>query len=186
MHLGIDIPAVSSRDDGTREPAWLVRPRRIEDPDLVVPEIDHQFHAPARQYARAGVKWSVRVEPHSLDETAERCRDRLAIIEVDDVRVRGRKDVVTVHTVLGESDLIELSWFPAFRSAFMEMRAHYRQGEWDRAGSALETCRMHNSDPRLESLIGTYDRRITAMKGRSPLENWNGVFADARRSAPGV
>ena len=119
-------------------------------------------------------------------ETAERCRDRLAIIEVDDVRVRGRKDVVTVHTVLGESDLIEQSWFRAFRSAFMEMRAHYRQGEWDRAGSALETCRMHNSDPRLESLIGTYDRRITAMKGRSPLENWNGVFADARRSAPGM
>ena len=118
--------------------------------------------------------------------TAERCRDRLAIIEVDDVRVRGRRDVVTIHTVLGGPAYRQQSGFTVFQTAFTEMRAHYRRCEWDRAISAHESCRMHSGDdPRLDRLLDIYASRIAILKGRSPPKEWHGVYSDAFGSPPG-
>lgn len=116
-------------------------------------------------------------------DTAERCGDRLAIIEVDDVRVKGRKHAVAIHTVLGGPDLLGELQFCAFRTAFAEMRDHYRRAEWDSAMRALETSRMHNRDPRLEKLLDIYADRIPKLKGRSPLEQWDGVFSDGYSTA---
>ena len=118
-------------------------------------------------------------------ETAARCRGELATIDIDDVRVRGRLDAVTVHSVFGGSDLLRDARFRAFRTAFVDMRAHYGRGEWDRALAALEVSQKHSNDPRLDRLLDLYARRITTLVSRSPLKGWNGVFSDALQPAAG-
>jgi adenylate cyclase len=111
-------------------------------------------------------------------ETAARCQDALAIVAIDDVRVRGRKHAVTVHTILGGSDLLRDPEFRSFRSAFESMRAHYRRGEWKQAMNALETSRQHYTNPRIYRLLDIYESRIAALKRHSTLHRWNGVFSD--------
>ncbi len=111
-------------------------------------------------------------------ETAARCQDALAIVAIDDVRVRGRKHAVTVHTILGGSDLLSDPEFRSFRSAFETMRVHYRRGEWKHAMNALETSRQHYVNPRIYRLLDIYELRIAGLKRHSSLHGWNGVFSD--------
>ena len=111
-------------------------------------------------------------------ETAARCQDALAIVAVDDVRVKGRKHAVTVHTVLGGPELLRDPKFRSFRTAFETMRAHYLRGEWIEAMNALEASRQHYDDPRIYRLLDIYASRIATLKRRSSLEGWTGVFSD--------
>ena len=48
-----------------------------------------------------------------------------AMIEIDSVRVKGKRDAATVYTLLGGPDLLRQNHFRAFRGAFLEMREHY-------------------------------------------------------------
>lgn len=111
-------------------------------------------------------------------ETAARCQNTLPIISVDDVRVRGRKHAVTLHTLVGQPDLSQDPNFRSFRAAFETMRAHYRHGEWKQAMNALEAAHRHYDNPRISRLLEIYAWRIAQLKRRSSLEGWNGIFSD--------
>jgi len=116
-------------------------------------------------------------------ETAARCRNALATLDIDDVRVRGRKEKVTIHALLGGAELLRDPQFRAYQSEFIEMRNCYRQANWDRAMGALERCRIHAMDPRLMRLTEIYAHRLSVLKESSP-QNWNGVLGDSHRSIP--
>jgi adenylate cyclase len=110
-------------------------------------------------------------------ETARRCWEKLALVEVDDVRVRGKADVVTIFTLLGGPDLLRQSHFRAFRGAFIEMREYYRRGEWQEARLSLERSRRNNENAQMTKVLDLYASRLATLEAGPAIANWDGVYS---------
>jgi adenylate cyclase len=110
-------------------------------------------------------------------ETARLCSEKFAMVEIDSVRVKGKRDVVTIHTLLGGEDLRRANHFRAFRGAFLEMREHYARGDWKAARQALDLSRRNNELEQFRKVLDIYDRRLTKFEAMPPASNWDGVFA---------
>lgn len=109
-------------------------------------------------------------------ETARQCGNRLAVLEVDQVRVKGRQGIETIFTLLGGSEIAAERNFRLFRGAFIEMLTHYRHRNWNEAKRALDHCRRTNERPRLDRLIEIYASRIDHFVENPPPADWDGVY----------
>ncbi len=109
-------------------------------------------------------------------ETARRCAGKLAIVEVDRVRVKGKKDAETVYTVLGGPDVAQQESFLTFRSTFQAMLAHYRAKDWPQALALLDGCRGIGGMDRLDKLLNLYASRLAGFADNPPPADWDGVF----------
>jgi adenylate cyclase len=115
-------------------------------------------------------------------ETARQCGDRFAMIEVDCVRVKGKRDAATIYTLLGGPELRRQRHFRAFRGAFGEMREHYARGDWRGARLALDLSRRNNENAQLAKLLDLYDARLSALEASPATTEWDGVFAAPQSS----
>jgi adenylate cyclase len=115
-------------------------------------------------------------------ETARQCGDRFAMIEVDCVRVKGKRDAATIYTLLGGPELRRQRHFRAFRGAFGEMREHYARGDWRGARLALDLSRRNNENAQLGKLLDLYDARLSALEASPATTEWDGVFAAPQSS----
>jgi adenylate cyclase len=109
-------------------------------------------------------------------ETAKRCGNDFAMLEIDRVRVKGKRDAATIYTLLGGTDLRRQSHFRAFRGAFTEMREHYARGDWPGARLALDRSRRNNESAQLAKLLDLYESRLSALEARPATTEWDGVF----------
>jgi adenylate cyclase len=112
-------------------------------------------------------------------ETARSCGERLAMVEIDSVRVKGRQDIATIYTLLGGPELRRQNHFRAFLGAFAEMREHYRKGDWGAARLALDRSRRNNEIAQLAKLLDLYAFRISALASGPSTADWDGVFAQS-------
>lgn len=110
-------------------------------------------------------------------ETARLCGDTFAMVEIDSVRVKGKRDVVTVHTLLGGEDLRRQTHFRAFRGAFLEMREHYCRGDWTAARQALDRSRRNSEIKQLDKVLDIYVRRLEKLELGPPASTWDGVYS---------
>jgi adenylate cyclase len=110
-------------------------------------------------------------------ETARLCGDQFAMVEIDSVRVKGKRDIVTIHTLLGDEELRRQRHFRAFRGAFLEMREHYAKGDWAAARQALDRSRRNCEIKQLDKVLDIYDGRLKRL-AQAPLRpDWDGVYA---------
>jgi adenylate cyclase len=117
-------------------------------------------------------------------ETARHGAGKLALLEIDSVRVRGKEDVVTIFTLLGGPDLLQQDHFRAFRGAFSEMREHYNRGEWRAARLSLERSRRNNENTRMTKVLDLYAKRLAALEAGPAIANWDGVYSYSATSQP--
>ena len=108
-------------------------------------------------------------------ETARRCSGRLAIIEVDRVLVKGKKEAETIYTVLGGPALLQQEQFVSLQKAFHSMICHYRAKKWHDAILDLERCKEIDF-PGLNRLMEVYSARLSGLVTNPPASDWNGVF----------
>jgi adenylate cyclase len=109
-------------------------------------------------------------------ETARRCGDKFALVEIDRVRVKGKRDVVAVSALLGGEDMLRQDHFRAFRGSFKEMREHYDRGDWAAARPALERSRRNNQNARLNTVLDLYASRLDRFETAPPSSSaWDGV-----------
>ncbi|MGA7328316.1 MAG: adenylate/guanylate cyclase domain-containing protein [Rhodomicrobium sp.] len=109
-------------------------------------------------------------------ETARLCRGKLALIEVDRVRVKGKQDAETIYTVLGGLELASKEQFLVLRDSFSSMLANYRARAWQQALGDLRRCMDMESFSYLNTLFEIYIARINAYLGGPPPPDWDGVF----------
>ncbi len=109
------------------------------------------------------------------EETARRCAGKLALIEVDRVLVKGKKEPETVHTVLGGPSIVQRKDFQDFQSAFASMLGHYRANRWPEALQDLDRCKKI-TPAGLDKLLNVYSARITHFMKSPPASDWDGVF----------
>jgi adenylate cyclase len=109
-------------------------------------------------------------------ETARGCLATHATLEVDRVRVKGKKDPETVFTLLGGNDLAIQDRFKLFQGEFAAMLAHYRAKDWGQARAHLDRCRQSNRVSHLSKLLDIYAARIARFSTTPPGPDWDGVF----------
>ena len=108
--------------------------------------------------------------------TADKAKDKFAILEIDLITVKGKTEPEAIYTVLGRQDVAEDVRFQEMRKVYSAMLYSYRSRDWEGALEALQVCKTMEPDFGLEALLDLYRARVQAFSEVAPPSDWNGVF----------
>ena len=110
--------------------------------------------------------------------TALAVKDKFAILELDFIMVKGKKEPEVIYAIAGREDTAQSGRFQRLRNLTIEMLACYRSRDWDGALAAIERGRTHRrgqfAGTALQSVRGAHPR---LSQKNPPPEDWNGAFA---------
>lgn len=107
------------------------------------------------------------------ESTAARCAE-FALVEIDQVKVKGRATPLHIFTVMGDEAFAKTPEFKIMHDRQAELLAAYRRQEWDAASALLVDCR--GLAPTLEGLHDVISGRIAEYRANPPPEDWDGVY----------
>jgi adenylate cyclase len=118
------------------------------------------------------------------ESTHAHCGDRIASLELDLIRVKGKQTPARVFTLVGDGALWNDRSFARFAERHREMIAAYRGQEWDRAETAAQACQAAVAARPdwlppgldLDRLYALYRRRIADLRTDPPPADWDAVF----------
>jgi len=109
--------------------------------------------------------------------TALAVKEKFAILELDFIMVKGKKEPEVIYAIAGREDTAQSGRFQRLRNLTIEMLACYRSRDWEGALTAIERGRGTGEANSLELLYQLYDARIRDYQKNPPPEDWNGAFA---------
>jgi adenylate cyclase len=109
--------------------------------------------------------------------TALAAREKFAILELDFIMVKGKKEPEVIYAIAGRDDTAHSARFQRLRNLTIEMLACYRSRDWEGALAAIERGRRTDEAGSLELLYNLYEARIRGYQENPPPEDWNGAFA---------
>jgi adenylate cyclase len=110
-------------------------------------------------------------------KTALAAKDKFAILELDFIMVKGKKEPEVIYAIAGREDVMHSARFQRLRNLTLEMLAAYRSRDWEEALAAIERGRRTDEANALEKLYDLYETRIRAFQQDPPPEDWNGAYA---------
>jgi adenylate cyclase len=110
-------------------------------------------------------------------KTALAVKDRFAILELDFIMVKGKKEPEVIYAIAGREDTAHSGRFQRLRNLTIEMLACYRSRDWNGALAAIERGRRTDDARALELLYNLYEARIRDYQKDPPPDDWNGAFA---------
>jgi adenylate cyclase len=110
-------------------------------------------------------------------KTALAAKDKFAILELDFIMVKGKKEPEVIYAIAGREDIAHSAHFQRLRNLTIEMLACYRNRDWDGALAAIARGRKTEGADGLGSLYGLYEVRILGYQKSPPPEDWNGAYA---------
>jgi adenylate cyclase len=109
--------------------------------------------------------------------TALAVKDRFAILELDFIMVKGKKEPEVIYAIAGREDTAQSGRFQRLRNLTIEMLACYRNRDWEGALAAIARGRKTDEANSLELLYNLYEARIRGYLENPPPEDWSGAFA---------
>jgi len=110
-------------------------------------------------------------------KTALAAKDKFAILELDFIMVKGKKEPEVIYAIAGREDVAHSGQFQRLRNLTIEMLAAYRGRDWEGALGAIERGRKSDDGLALKLLYDLYETRIRNFQKHPPPESWNGAFA---------
>jgi adenylate cyclase len=110
-------------------------------------------------------------------KTALAAKDKFAILELDFIMVKGKKEPEVIYAIAGRQDVAHSGRFQRLRNLTIEMLACYRSRDWEGALVAIERGRTTDEALSLKLLYDLYEARILGYRENPPPEDWNGAFA---------
>jgi adenylate cyclase len=110
-------------------------------------------------------------------KTALAVKDRFAILELDFIMVKGKKEPEVIYAIAGRMDTAHSGRFQRLRNLTIEMLACYRSRDWDGALAAIDRGRRTDDARALDLLYNLYEARIKDYQKNPPPPDWNGAFA---------
>jgi adenylate cyclase len=110
-------------------------------------------------------------------KTALAVKDKFAILELDFIMVKGKKEPEVIYAIAGREDTAQSGRFQRLRNLTIEMLACYRSRDWEGALEAIERGRRSDEGNALELLYNLYEARILGYRKNPPPDDWNGAFA---------
>ena len=111
------------------------------------------------------------IGPH----TAALVRDRLAILEIDLMVLRGKTEPARTYTVIGDFQLHQDPHFQSLVESHSVMLTAFRNREWGQVKTLLVDLQNHPHAP--QSLYNMYDERVTYYQKHEPPPDWTGNVA---------
>src|ERR1700722_2806370 len=110
-------------------------------------------------------------------KTALAVKDKFAILELDFIMVKGKKEPEVIYAIAGREDVAQSGRFQRLRNLTIEMLACYRSRDWEGALTAIERGRGSDEAYSLERLYDLYEARIRDHLKSPPPDDWDGAFA---------
>src|SRR6185437_11216203 len=110
-------------------------------------------------------------------KTALAVKEKFAILELDFIIVKGKKEPEVIYAIAGREDTAQSGRFQRLRNLTIEMLACYRSRDWTGALEAIERGRKTDDAHSLELLYNLYEARIQDYQENPPPQDWNGAFA---------
>jgi adenylate cyclase len=108
--------------------------------------------------------------------TALAAKERFAILELDFIMVKGKKEPEVIYAIAGREDVAQSERFQRLRNLTIEMMACYRNRDWDGALETIERGRHSDEARSLSNLYHLYEARIRNYKQEPPPDDWNGAY----------
>ncbi|NPU13305.1 adenylate/guanylate cyclase domain-containing protein [Bradyrhizobium sp. 83002] len=109
--------------------------------------------------------------------TAMAVKDKLAILELDFIMVKGKTEPEVIYAIAGREDVMYSERFQLLRNLTIEMLAAYRSRDWDEALAAIARGRKKDEAKELAKLFDLYEARICSYQQNPPPVDWNGAHA---------
>ena len=93
-------------------------------------------------------------------KTAQAVRTRFAVLEIDHMQVKGKRELERIFTIVGRSDIAASLGFATLRERNDVMLAAYRSQEWQRALEMILLCRELGNEFGLDGYYDLYLQRI--------------------------
>ena len=110
-------------------------------------------------------------------KTALAVKNKFAILELDFIMVKGKKEPEVIYAIAGREDVAHSARFQGLRNLTIEMLACYRSRDWDGAMFSIERGRRTDEAGTLDYLYKLYEARISDYRVNPPPDDWNGAFA---------
>ncbi|MBZ0217954.1 MAG: adenylate/guanylate cyclase domain-containing protein, partial [Fimbriimonadaceae bacterium] len=110
------------------------------------------------------------------NNTAQLVKDEFAILELDDIRVKGKTEPERIFAVLGNKETREIKEFKTLQEVFATFLDQYRAMKWKEARKQLTICRKADTSFNLSGLFDLYADRIKILQKTPPPKNWGGVW----------
>jgi adenylate cyclase len=110
-------------------------------------------------------------------KTALAVKDKFAILELDFIMVKGKKEPEVIYAIAGREGTAQSGHFQRLRNLAIEMLACYRSRDWEGALAVIERGRKTDDAKALKLLYNLYEARIRGYQQNPPPEDWNGAFA---------
>ena len=108
--------------------------------------------------------------------TAERAKEKFATMEIDLIKVKGKKEPEAVFAVLGRAEIQQDPRCRELRGLNAEMLVIFRKQKWDDALALIERCRGVANGFDLDGFYDMYSERIATYRADPPPPNWDGVY----------
>jgi adenylate cyclase len=108
--------------------------------------------------------------------TAEIAKDKFAVMEIDLILVKGKKQPEAVFTVLGRAEVGQDPRCIELRDLNAQMLARFRKQDWDGALELIQRCRKCANGFDVAGLYDMYEERIAAYRAHPPGPDWDGVY----------
>jgi adenylate cyclase len=107
------------------------------------------------------------------ESTAAKAAD-FALVEIDQVRVKGRATPLHIYTVMGDEAFALTPEFRTVQAKQADFLVAYRGQDWNTATTMLKECRA--LAPSLEGLHDVFTARIAEYRAAPPPPDWDGVY----------
>jgi adenylate cyclase len=113
--------------------------------------------------------------------TADMAKEKFAIMEIDLILVKGKKQPEAVFAVLGRAEVEQDARCTELRDLNSQMLARFRKQDWDAALDIIQRCRNSANGFDVAGLYDMYEERIDAYRAHPPGADWDGVYeADSK------
>ena len=109
--------------------------------------------------------------------TANAAKDKFALLELDFIAVKGKKEPEVVYSIVGRNDLANSGRFQRWRELNMNMLSRYRSRDWTGALAAIEEGLAADEENRFRTLYNIYSERIRTFQITPPPNDWDGAYA---------
>ena len=118
------------------------------------------------------------------EATRSQAGGEMAFLELDLIRVKGRREPARIFTLVGDGPLSGDPDWHAFESCHRAMLEAYRRQAWDEADAARLRCAETLAEGpswlptgvSLDTLYVLYGERIAALRADPPPADWDAVF----------
>jgi adenylate cyclase len=110
-------------------------------------------------------------------KTALAAKDKFAILELDFIMVKGKKEPEVIYAIAGREEVAHSAQFQRLRNLTIEMLACYRSRDWEGALASIERGRRTDEAGALDYLYTLYEARLLDYQKNPPPDDWNGAFA---------